>query len=69
MVQRDLQFPYHQSRGHDGLDGIVACHKETQRYYDELFDLTQFRKVKIQDPHADWPRAQQRTMEFIRDRV
>ncbi len=69
MVKRDMSFEYHQSRGHDGLDGVVECYEETQCYYDELFDLTQFGKIKIQDPQADWTRAEQRTLAFIRDRL
>ena len=50
MIKRDLSFEYHQSRGHDSLDGIVECYEQIQLFYEELFDLTKFGKIKIQDP-------------------
>jgi hypothetical protein len=67
MIQRDLQFPYHQSRGHKDLEGLVKCFIEVQSHYDELFDLMQFQKLKVHDPQKDWPGANQRIAEFIRD--
>ncbi len=69
MIQRDLQLPYHQSRDHKNLDGLITCFRETQSQYDELYKLTRFQTIKIQDPHENWPGTYQKAIEFIRGRL
>jgi hypothetical protein len=68
MIQRDLQLPYHQSHGHKDIEGLIKCFKETQSQYDELFKLTRFHKIKVQNPHMNWDDAYQKIKLFIRDR-
>ena len=66
IIERDLQLPYHQSRGHKDLEGLITFFEECQSYTDELFHQLQFRKVKIHDPHRDWEGAHCRIADFIR---
>jgi hypothetical protein len=69
MIQkRDLPYPYHQSRGHKDLQGLITFFMDCQSYTDELFDRLRFPKVRIRDPHRDWEEAYRKKIaDFVQE--
>jgi len=67
IIERDMQFPYHQSRDHIGLNGLIKFFEECQSNTDELFNLTQIKKVQIHNPHEAWDETYSVIVAFIRE--
>jgi len=65
IINRDMQYPFHQKRGHNDFKGLIKGKIEIQSHTDELFSLTRFQKLKIHDPHNDWDGTYRDISEFI----
>lgn len=54
IVNRDLNTPYHISRGHNDFEGVITFFEESQEIQEHIFEMFPYKKVKIIDPQDDW---------------
>lgn len=53
-----LASPYARGRRLEGLEGWIEAYRDLQALADRLHDRFEGRKIRLDDPHADWPRTQ-----------
>lgn len=57
IIERDFGLPYHLDRNHTEFRDITQRLEESQEIANQLFDLFPYLKLKIRNPHMDWPGA------------
>ena len=57
--------PWFQQRGLTGLEGMVAFLEEWAAIAHRLYAELPFPKVKIRNPHENWPRSMQQMRDFV----
>lgn len=65
IMARDLNLPYHSMRNHTEFRDIIRRLDESQEIASQLFDLFPYRKLKIENPHANWSEAYDEIHTFI----
>ncbi len=58
-------YPWFRSRGWDGLEGWVRFFEEWRAVEENLYRDWSGRKMKIFEPHANWPRSYHRMLDFL----